>query len=355
MKRTILCKVTFVVIGMSICALAIETAQAESYHYYYFDQKRPLSIDTTRVAILEAIHGQQALAKGRFEKFGIVDADVKPWPIAGWSLADVPARDRSHSGIGALVSRMAVEAATDFVSPVFIGRYGGPIIITPTIFVGVEEGIDSSVAEQIIAESRAGTIIERDYANMKGVYRLQSQSRDGFEVLQAANRLAELQEVRFAEPDRIATLRKSLVPNDPGFAQCWGIHNTGQSGGTSDIDMDGLEAWDIATGDPSIIVVVLDNGVQQDHPDIHQIAGADFTGQGGGGGPVNECDKHGTAVAGCISATINNGLGTVGIAPDCVIASARISVSKIPCDGTGIFQYQWIMDALDWAVADMAP
>src|SRR6202008_1299533 len=122
-------------------------------------------------------------------------------------------------------------------------------------------------------------------------------SRDGYQVLAAANRLAERTEVVYAEPDVIFTGRASLIPNDPGFTSCWGIHNTGQSGGIADMDMDGPEAWDTTIGDPSIIVAIIDVGAQQNHPDIHQLTpGFDAAGQNGGGGPVTTCDDHGTAV-----------------------------------------------------------
>jgi len=114
------------------------------------------------------------------------------------------------------------------------------------------------------------------------------------------------------------------------------------------MDMDGDSAWDTHQGDSTIKVLILDTGVQQDHPDINQLPGADFTGQGGGGGPVNGCDNHGTWVAGCVSAKINNSLGTVGIAPGCKVLSARPFISNIPCNGSWSADYLWTVDALDW-------
>ena len=106
------------------------------------------------------------------------------------------------------------------------------VIITRDIFVGFNENVTAARAQAILAESKAGAIFDRDWSKMKGVYRLRSASRDGFEVLEAANRLAERPEVKFAEPDRIITGRMGFIPNDPGFPLVWGIHNTGQDGGT---------------------------------------------------------------------------------------------------------------------------
>ncbi|MCA9242360.1 MAG: immunoglobulin domain-containing protein [Phycisphaerales bacterium] len=124
--------------------------------------------------------------------------------------------------------------------------------------------------------------------------------------------------------------------------------NVGQADGTPGIDVDAPDAWDITTGDPGVIIAVLDDGVQQDHPDINQFPGADFTGQGTNGGPFNQCDNHGTWVAGCISARINNGPGVVGVAPTCRVMSARFNNAVPPCD-VGNFQTSWLVNAMEFA------
>ena len=115
------------------------------------------------------------------------------------------------------------------------------------------------------------------------------------------------------------------------------------------MDMDGPEAWDISTGKASVIVVVIDTGVQQNHPDIYQVTGMDFTSDGpGDGGPGNIHDNHGTPVAGCISATVNNSIGTVGIAPGCRIASARTFITT-NSNGSWSRLSSWTVNTLVWA------
>jgi len=59
----------------------------------------------------------------------------------------------------------------------------------------------------------------------------------------------------------------STFPNDTRFNELWGMHNTGQTGGTENADIDAPEAWDIATG-TDIIVAVIDSGVDYTHPDL---------------------------------------------------------------------------------------
>jgi subtilisin family serine protease len=76
----------------------------------------------------------------------------------------------------------------------------------------------------------------------------------------------------------------------------------------------------------------------------------DFTSAPGvNGGPNNACDNHGTPVAGCVSAIIDNNLGTVGTAPMTRSVSARCFVSTVPCNGTWSATYEWTADALAWA------
>jgi len=72
--------------------------------------------------------------------------------------------------------------------------------------------------------------------------------------------------ILYAEPNYKIKLL-STFPNDPNFSQLWGMHNTGQTGGTEDADIDAIEAWDIIT-DSNIIVAVLDTGVDYTHPDL---------------------------------------------------------------------------------------
>jgi len=163
--------------------------------------------------------------------------------------------------------------------------------------------------------------------------------------------------IEFVEEDRlfIAT-RHEVIPNDAGFSQCWGHRNTGTSGGLVNFDMNTTNAWSITKGSPTIRIMVFETGIQQDHPDINQVAGRDFTtgATNGilGGGPTNQCDNHGTSVAGCITGIINNSIGTVGVAPDCKVISAKVGTSITPCNGSWQGQTSWTVNAINWGIAN---
>ncbi|WP_293076587.1 S8 family serine peptidase, partial [Okeania sp. SIO3B5] len=135
------------------------------------------------------------------------------------------------------------------------------------------------------------------------------------------------------EPNYIINLN-ATVPNDPSFGQLWGLHNTGQTGGTSDADIDAPEAWDIQTGSNNVVVGVIDTGIDYTHPDLvnnmwtnpGEIAGNGIDDDGNGyvddvygydfaygdGDPL-DLHSHGTHVAGTIAANGNNEQGIVGV------------------------------------------
>lgn len=141
-------------------------------------------------------------------------------------------------------------------------------------------------------------------------------------------------------------------PNDPGFASQWHYRNLGKGnydfenlnnnhvGAKAGCDVNALEAWKTCTGDPSIIVAILDEGVMYKHPDLaanmwcnpgESVQGAKTDGDGNGyegdlhgynfvteSGDITWTDAndtgHGTHVAGTIAAVNNNDRGVCGIA-----------------------------------------
>lgn len=126
-------------------------------------------------------------------------------------------------------------------------------------------------------------------------------------------------------------------PDDPLFGHQWPLSNTGQGGRVAGADVGATEAWAYTRGSPDIVIAVLDDGVQLDHPDLApNLAGAglDFTVHppGGDGGPRASRDRHGTSVAGIAAARGDNGIGISGMCPRCTILPLRID--KAPTAGT---------------------
>jgi len=126
----------------------------------------------------------------------------------------------------------------------------------------------------------------------------------------------------------------SLSPNDTHLGELWGLHNTGQTGGTYDADIDATEAWETSTGASEVIVGVIDTGVDYNHEDLNAniwsnpgeipANGIDDDENGyvddihginaitGAGDPMDD-HYHGTHCSGTIGAVGDNGKGVVGI------------------------------------------
>jgi len=60
------------------------------------------------------------------------------------------------------------------------------------------------------------------------------------------------------------------TPDDTYFNDLWGMHNTGQSEGTEDADIDAPEAWDVFTDAGDMVVAVIDTGVDYNHTDLSE-------------------------------------------------------------------------------------
>jgi len=73
-------------------------------------------------------------------------------------------------------------------------------------------------------------------------------------------------DVEYAEPNYIVSI--TATPDDTNYANLWGLHNTGQTGGTADADIDAPEAWDLTTGSTGVVVAVVDTGIAANHPDL---------------------------------------------------------------------------------------
>ncbi len=168
--------------------------------------------------------------------------------------------------------------------------------------------------------------------------------------LEVANLLHETGLFDYAEPDFLR-LMKRMNTNDPFVDDQWALNNDGVNtssyGGVAGADMKVFSAWATTTGDASIKVAILDEGVDLDHPDLvgNMLPGYDATGQGSGGDPSGD-DAHGTACAGIVAAVGNNNLGVAGVAYSSKIIPVRIAYSSGP---NWVTSNAWIGNSINWS------
>ena len=170
----------------------------------------------------------------------------------------------------------------------------------------------------------------------------------GEQLLEIANAWTGLDEVVFATPNFVSQYwRQAALPTIPS-AQ-WHLRNRGAGGAKKGEDVNALGAWKVTRGKRSIVVAVLDDGVDVDHPNLKSRIwknpdtnapdriGRDFFVPDDDPGhydprpklfryPFNQMtgnDIHGTPCAGVIAAAGRN-RGAIGIAPTCRILPVKI-------------------------------
>src|SRR3954454_8325259 len=131
--------------------------------------------------------------------------------------------------------------------------------------------------------------------------------------------------VQYAELNQ--TLTASATPNDPRYAEEYGLNNTGQTGGTPDADVDAPEGWDAAglgtfPNSGGALVGIVDTGIRATHEDLAGKVAYCAKSQGplpilGGSIQEGTCaddNGHGSHTSGTITANTNNGKGVAGVA-----------------------------------------
>jgi subtilisin family serine protease len=234
-----------------------------------------------------------------------------------------------------------------FVGPaaILLALAAAVLVVTPApsapsrqprvwILVGFDPGI--SVDSQRAALAKAGAAANGRIRPLR-TFLASVPAADRAQALAALRRDPR---VRFAERDPV--YRVDVLPNDPSFGQLWGLNNTGQSvktsAGTPDADIDAPEAWATTTGSSSVVVAIVDSGVDWHHPDlaaniwtnpgescpgcandgidndgngyVDDVHGWDFVNDDN---DPSDDNGHGTHVAGTIGASGSNGLGVTGV------------------------------------------
>ncbi|MEK6698253.1 MAG: S8 family serine peptidase [Nitrospirota bacterium] len=216
--------------------------------------------------------------------------------------------------------------------------------ISGEVLVKFKAGV--TAAEKKIFHKEAETEVIAEIREI-GVQKVKSKKGESTEAL--IEKYGKNPHVAYAEPNGFFYIH--LTPNDPRFTELWGLHNIGQTitkpvgapadnfaisfSGTSDADIDALEAWNRQTGSPGIIVADIDTGMDYNHEDLAaniwtnpgELAGNGIDDDGNGyiddvhgwdfanndNDPMDD-NMHGTHTSGTIAAVGNNGIGVVGVA-----------------------------------------
>jgi parallel beta-helix repeat protein len=181
-------------------------------------------------------------------------------------------------------------------------------LIPGRISLQFEDWVSPTVVDSILL-SYDGQILR---INRVGTYHIRIPEH--VDQLEVVADLEQMAYIRIAEPD--VYYETFGEPNDARFDDQWSMHNEGGTDCKWDADVDAPAAWDVETGDSTLIVAVIDIGVDDCHLDldgnVYADTAYDFIDDDDDPDP-GTCG-HGTMVAGVIAAETNSSHYVTGIA-----------------------------------------
>lgn len=360
------CVFILIVLSMSLPV----AAQTTSY-YYANGERIPLEIMPDMIAVQFARPEAIAQAQTRFGELVDGAPVYAPAAFAGDTFVLLPTTSASAGAAERLAQ--SVETARDlsvaWSNPVYrLAEFD--LVVTDEFIAGFASGTPRSAVDEYNA--RNGVQIVSTVS--PDVYVLRVNPGSGVDALTMANRYEEEDVALYGEPNfytlfsrtnepqpqAIDVLSERLdVPTDPFFGLQWFHRNTGQfSGSISGSDIRSTQAWDITQGSSSIIIAVLDDGVQINHPDLAAkiVSPYDPVGNDSDPSPFDTTitraeDGHGTAVAGLVGAVSGNTIGVAGTCSQCRIMPIRIFRSELTSSGVQLIGSVTITtNAVNWAV-----
>lgn len=331
-------------------------AQSDAERFYYYQGARiPLQVNPRLVAVKFApdisASAQRALTEGAnaFENF---DARVDA-PVGG--IVWLPVRAGQNSIVAS--ERLNAQPGVEFASPVYDA--GAMQLAETDEFLARFKSANASEIESI--NQRLGASILEPLAHSDRVYILKPQADNPRSARELANAYVEAGVVEFAEPNFVLretkaraaasnpTQTEAFIPTDANFDLQWGLQNTRQfQGAVSGADINAVRAWDVTQGASSIVIAVIDEGVDASHPDL---AGKVLTGYNSLLNNSNTMpqsdDIHGTAVAGVAAANSNNGSGIAGVCWFCKILPIKVAERDPNGDWTATIGS--LSSGIDWA------
>jgi serine protease len=298
-----------------------------------------------------------------------------------------------------LLLRLAAIAAAGCLAPL-VAAQAAPASAPARVIVAFksEAALDKAASPAVALQRRADDLGARTGVRLRTGAALSPRSQvvqaDGIDAAALAARLAGDADVEYAVPDQ--RRHASAAPNDPLYGP--GVPGNGPAVGQwylrapdalvrSAIDIE--PAWRATTGDPGVVVAVLDTGVRFEHPDLQRVeaggpllAGYDMVSSpqqanDGDGRDADASDPgdwvtadeandrasafyacttldsatglyagsdsswHGTQVTGIIAARTGNGVGMAGIARSARVLPVRVLTKCGGYDSDIIAAMRW--------------
>ena len=309
------CLISFAQIGYK-CGSSFIELHKDNSSLYFIQGKSPGQIDRIVETALKRNNGEKVVAR----------------------LAD-----------NACIVNSTALADGNYMSDIFVNGEGHKIIILPRFAIKMKEGYD---IKDVLMKYGQGLVFDEKEIN---IFKVDCLADNALDVMAINSEINELESVEWCEPMMIGEMWKYNVYENNQYY----LKNTGQNGGSPGIDINVSPVWNYLSADTSLVVAVLDNGVQRNHEDLSGsvLNGMTIDYPDEYGDPINEYANflnsnekaHGTACAGIIAAH-DNSIGIRGVASGVKILPINIDPYPYP---TALLYpdvyYEKIGQAITWA------
>jgi hypothetical protein len=343
--------------ALGATVMATQSPSQTSGDFYYFDGAPVPLVRSEREVVVRFANRSNGLNQLTRQAPGLQRSleagapgrrfDVLSLPAVTLPQAAAPQAVDRLAEVTQLLQTLRQDPNVVFVAPVYhYGRGGIRVLPTDEIIVRLKPGdTELGLANAI---DGMGLTIDRALVGTIDRFVLRMTDGKGPTALDISRALYETGRFEWAEPNFIEQYRNFDVPNDPRYSNQWHLKNTGQNGGVVGADAKLEQAWDIEDGNGSIVIAVLDDGVQKTHEDlaaaifvnpleiagngvdddsngkIDDVSGWDFKNNDNNADPAGD-DAHGTGAAGVAAARGNNGIGVTGACRQCRILPVKVS------------------------------
>ena len=208
----------------------------------------------------------------------------------------------------------------NYISDIYINNTGHKLIILPRFAIKMKAGYEIDDVLTVFGENLS---LDKKEIN---IYKVDCNSNNSVEVLTLNKEINALESVEWCEPMMIGEAQK----NNTLYGSQYYLKNTGQNGGTIGVDINVEPVWNFLNVDTTLVVAVLDDGVERNHEDLigSVLPGMTIDYPNEYGDPkdfpeYNVTRLHGTACAGIIAAR-NNSIGIRGVASGVKILPVNI-------------------------------
>jgi serine protease len=301
-------------------------SSAQSLYYHHEGERIMLTADSTKMIV----KASQTTISGLASRFNISISDVKEYADNIFVI--------KQKNIAAARQASGILNVYEYAGPVFTsGRDTG--IFLPALIMRLNKG---GTIESIL--NSYPTILSNAKLLWEDTYLIDCDVKNPFDALSIANDLMEKSIVAWSVPDMISNRKPDLIPNDVLFNQQYYLRNTGQFGGPNPgLDLRIDAAWDFSTGTGTAIrVAVIDEGVEAHEEFTGRLLTGLTANSGTNGLPDPGNFSHGMHSAGIIGASLGNGVGIAGVAPNCRIIPINVFTAVRPTDAQ-------VGTAIEWA------